>query len=100
MNYALKLQATAGDITKFDCTGGEPNDQHRTIAEQDPADPAMIKVLEGSIVDYLNSQGISTATPIGDFLNHLLAHVLPDIEVPLFGKARIQVRKMGGDGRA
>jgi hypothetical protein len=100
MNFALKLPATAGDITKFDCTGGEPNDQHRTIAEQDPADPAMVGTLDGSIADFLNAHAIDLTSPLGDFLNHLLAHALPDIEVPIFGKARIQVRKMDSDGKA
>ena len=77
---AIKLQATIGDITAFDCRGGEPADQHRTIAEIDPADEDQVAIAELA-ADELNALGF-------------------ELDVPGFGKARLQLRLMDGDGRS
>ena len=95
MKYALKLQATIGDVTAYDCTGGEPKDQHRTIAEQDPADPATVSMLDATLGELADKLGRDVY--LGQWLNGLLAEL--DTDVPGFGKACLQLRKMDSDGR-
>ncbi len=100
MKFALKGQATAGQITKFDCTGGEPNDTHRTVFELDPCPDDVMKTLETPLAEVLASHGIDLNAKLGDFLNYVLANVIPEADIPVFGQARLQLRKMDSDGRA
>lgn len=100
MKFALKGQATAGQITKFDCTGGEPNDTHRTVFEIDPCPPEVLETLEKPLAEVLADHGVDLTMPLGDFLNLVLAKVVPDVEIPIFGTGRLQIRKMDSDGRA
>lgn len=97
MNYALKLQATIGDVTKFDCTGGEPQDQHRTIAEQDPADPATVSLLDATLGELADQLGRDVY--LGQWINDLLGDLGVSYDIPGFGKARVQIRKMDSDGK-
>jgi len=79
MTNAIKLQATIGDVTAFDCRGGEPADQHRTIGERDPATDQEVEVARLA-AEALNTLGL-------------------EIDIPGFGTGRVQLRLMDSDGR-
>lgn len=101
MPYALKLQATVGDVTAFDCTGGEPADQHRTILEQDPADPAVVNVLGMTFAQVADALGADVV--VADWINaNLLGKLVPSeaIGALLDGELRVQIRKMDSDNRS
>jgi len=80
MADAIKVQMTVGDITQFDCRGGEPVDTHMTLYEIDPAtneDIALAEQLQGLL------------SQLGDRLK----------AAGIWREARLQVRLMDGDGR-
>lgn len=101
--FALKGQITAGDITKFENTGGEPLDIHMTWGELDPCPPEIMKVLESTpqdIVERLVTE-FGPTTTIGDIINWALDKVIPHgiLKDMIPGEARLQIRKMDSDGR-
>lgn len=95
MPVALKLQATAGTIVDYDCTGGEPNDTHETLFELDPAPEDAVAFLDAKVSDLVDPD-----MTVGQLVNLALDKALPDVQVPIFGAARLQLRKMDSDGRA
>lgn len=101
MPFALKLQATVGEITAFDCTGGEPADQHRTILEQDPADPDVVDVLGMTFAQVADALGPDVV--VADWINaNLLGKLVPSdsIDALIDGELRVQIRKMDSDNRS
>lgn len=102
MNFALKAQLTQGEIARFDCTGGEPQDQHRTFAELDPCPEDVMGVLDMTLQEALDASPFDADTKIADVVNWALSKIVPTgvLGDVLPGDTRIQIRKMDSDGRA
>lgn len=84
MPFAIKLQAYIGDRPSADLRGGEPQDQHWTVAEADPvADDELELALTGCTQ-----------------INNLLSRLVPSKSLPgEFSHAGLGVFVMDSDGR-
>lgn len=88
---AVKLQAIIGKVAGgIDVEGGEPADQHYTLAEADPANPELVNWLKADA-------GLGRTN--GDNLNEILAHLIPAKLLENLSYCTLKVRIMDGDGR-